>query len=138
MNQINPVVEIKQRLQKYPNAKYELTQSSAKIFPADEQGFEVSLLGNIKGWTVSFEGWHEEFSDAEKALNVFAFGLCEDCRLTITVRGIFQEWMVEEKIDEEWHNCDWVGCNTTGLLVFPLWPRKKQIYKQNHLIRSEN
>ncbi len=138
MNETNPIEEIKKRLQKYPEAKFELTENSAQVFPVDESGFDVSLLGNAAEWTVSFEGWHEEFEDAEESLNAFAFGLSEDCRLAITMRGNSpQEWTVEEKIDGKWRFCEWVGCNTTGVFVFPFWARKKQIYKQNHLIKSE-
>jgi hypothetical protein len=48
------------------------------------QGFAVSLANNSSSYTVSFDAWHDEYQDMEKALNSFAFGLSDDCRLEAT------------------------------------------------------
>jgi hypothetical protein len=51
------------------------------VHPRDRSGFTVGLRITPSGFTVYFEGWHEEFTSEDEALNCFAFGLSPKCRL---------------------------------------------------------
>ena len=127
---MNLIEEIKAKLQKYPHAKYESTANSISVFPTSNNGFTVGLTVNQNSYTVSFDGWHEDFESGEEALDCFAFGLSSECRLKEYRRGNFAyKWTVESK-----ENGEWVEDGTTGLLLFPFWMSKEVRYLQNDLI----
>ena len=129
---MNLIDEIKAMLSKYPNIRYESSASSIKVSPLSDDGFEVLLTVNREGYTVFFNGWHEEFIDQDDALNCFAFGLSDECRLKEYRRGRFPyKWIVESR-----ENGKWIGDSTTGLLLFPFWKKAEVRYLQNHLIKS--
>ena len=132
---MNLIDDIKVRLNKYPDARYESDASSITVFPHSPNGFAVTLVvndGNV--YTISFEGWHEAFEGEEEALNVFAFGLSDECRLKEYRRGKFAyRWTVEYLDDEG----QWREESTTGLLLFPFWKKSTVRYLQNNLLRSE-
>jgi hypothetical protein len=136
---MNVIEEIKLRLQKYPYVKYDISPNEVRIYPTSETGFTVSLIERAGHYTVNFNSWHEEYLDADAALNCFAFGLSDRCRLRVTYRGQFpQEWLVEEKDeDNEWYPCDWIGCNTTGMFFLQFWLKKSYKYLQNDLIKTD-
>ena len=103
------------------------------MFPTSNNGFTVGLAVNQNSYTVSFDGWHEDFESREEALDCFAFGLSSECRLKEYRRGNFAyKWTVESK-----ENGGWVEEGTTGLLLFPFWMRKEVRYLQNDLIKAE-
>ena len=131
------IEEIKTRLSKYPEVKVETKGNWISVMPPDADGFCVSLLQDGEQCTVNFESWHEEFDDMNQALESFAFGLSEYCRLKVESRGDFDYiWTVQECDDTgEWFDCARFGLSTTGLLVFPFWKRKRVRYLHNHLIR---
>jgi hypothetical protein len=127
------IEKIKAKLQKYPHVKYECDHNSISVFPASDDGFTVSLTVNPGSYTVSFNGWHEDFQSEEEALNYFAFGLSSDCRLKEYRRGSFAyKWTVESK-----ETGGWVEGDTTGLFLFPFWMRKEIRCLQNYLIGAE-
>jgi hypothetical protein len=127
---MNPLDEIKTRLQKYPHVKYESSSSSITVFPLSDSGFAVDFTVTGNQYTVSFNGWHEEFTDATEALNCFAFGLSDECRLKECRRGQFAyKWTVESKQDGEW-----VADSETALVLFPFWRRAQVVYLQNNII----
>jgi hypothetical protein len=131
---MNVIEEIKTKLQNYPHAKFESDDNSVSVFPISDDGFTVGLSVNRDSYTVSFDGWHEDFQDKEEALNCFAFGLSSDCRLKEYRRGkVAYKWVVESK-----ENGEWVEDGTTGLFLFPFWMRKEVRYLQNTLIGAEN
>jgi len=72
----------------------------------------------------------------ELALNAFAFGLSDYCRLKVGYRGNFAYVWIVEEVDEDgdWSPCQWIGCNETGLLIFPFWLKKRYSYLQNDLL----
>lgn len=130
---MNVIEEIKAKLQKYPQAQYESDDDSISVFPISDDGFTVSLVVSQDSYTLSFNGWHEDFQNKEEALNCFAFGLSSDCRLKEYRRGRFAyRWTVESKED----GC-WVEDSTTGLFLFPFWMRKEIAYLQNDLTTAE-
>jgi hypothetical protein len=123
--------EIKSRLSKYPGVRIESDSSSVTVLPITTDGFSVCLTENLgDGYTVSFEGWHEEFDDAEEAMNVVAWGLSDECRLREYRRGRFPyKWTVES-----WEDGQWAEQSTTGLFFFPFWMKSESRYLQNHLL----
>jgi len=115
--------------------QYSLTGDTITVEAADDDGFSVWLTEKKPGYTVGYDGWHDEFEDEEDALNAFAFGLSDDCRLKVVRRGSSDcAWTVEGKNE----NGNWIGDSTTGLLITPFWRKKTISYRQNRLItRSE-
>ena len=131
---MNPIEEIKARLRKYPAAKYESTVSSITVLPSSEAGFKVGFDAAPGRYTVFFNGWHEDFKDASEALDCFAFGLSDQCRLKEHRRGRFAyRWTVEST-----QNGQWVADSETGLFVFPFWKRPNVCLssKQSHFARQ--
>jgi hypothetical protein len=129
-NGMDPIEEIKARLGKYSNAKYKIDSSSITVLPISDVGFTVAFDVAHDRYIVSFNGWHEDFRNADEALNCFAFGLSDECRLKEYRRGEFAyRWIVESK-----DNGEWVEDSETGLFLFPFWKRTKVVYLQNSLI----
>lgn len=129
---MNPIEEIKAKLHKYPSAKYESDASSISVLPASDAGFTVRLEAAHSRYTVFFNGWHEESSDAGEALDCFAFGLSDECRLKEFRRGKFPyRWIVESK-----QNGKWIPDSETGLFIFPFWKPKEVVYLQNNLVTA--
>ncbi len=123
---------IKNRLTKYPGIRYEEGEGTITVFPADGSGFEVSLSVGSHEYVVSFSGWQEHFTEPEDALNCFAWGLSEQCRLKVSYRGTApHRWTVEYLKGGKW-----VEDSTTGLLLFPFWRKHEFKYFQNRLIRN--
>ena len=129
---MNLIDDIKTRLSRYPHIRYESDASSITVFPHSPDGFAVTLVvndGNL--YTISFEGWHEDFEGDDEALTAFAFGLSDECRLKEYRRGNFAyKWTVEYLDDEG----QWQEESTTGLLLFPFWKRSTVCYLQNNLL----
>ena len=116
------ISRIKEKLQKYPHVTYTTTESFLEIPAQSPTGFRVWIQERPGGCTVGFEGWHEEFTDEEEALNCFAFGLSEDCRLRVfRCRGTDYKWQVLHRVDGRW-----VTDSETGMFVFTFWLRKEQ------------
>jgi hypothetical protein len=128
---MNLIEELKRRLDSVPNARYEADGSSITVEPRDSDGFTVMLTQNSNNhYTVFFNGWHEDFEDAEETTNIFGLGLSNECRLRECRRGNMPyKWTVETLEDGHWQ-----PHSTTALLLFPFW-RKRQIrYLQNRLL----
>jgi hypothetical protein len=131
---MDPIEEIKTRLRKYPHIKYETSASSITVLPESDKGFKVGLEGTAGHYLVFFNGWHEEFTDVNEALDCFAFGLSDECRLKEHRRGGFAyRWTVESKQKNEW-----LADSETGLLLFPFWKRAEVVYLQNNLISNSS
>ena len=132
---MNLIDDIKVRLNKYPDARYQSDASSITVFSESSDGFSITLVVNHgNSYTISFEGWHEDFEAEEEALNAFALGLSVQCRLKEYRRGNFAyKWTVEYLDDEG----QWKEESTTGLLLFPFWKRSTVRYLQNNLLRRD-
>lgn len=129
---MSAIETIKARLAKYPHAQFTATETSIVVEPYKPDGFKVRLDVRPGGFTVSFEGWHEEFESENEALNCFAFGLSSACRLRTDLRGGFPyRWTVESLEDGRW-----VSDSTTGLLVFPFWRPRRTLHRQNHFVSA--
>ena len=111
---------------------FETGESSITVLPTSSKGFSVGLEITGMTHTVFFNGWHEDFQRQEEALDCFAFGLSDKCRLKEWRRGSFAyRWTVESQQDGEW-----VADSETGLFLFPFWKTKIIHYLQNDLITS--
>jgi hypothetical protein len=126
------IEEIREKLLKHPDVRYESTRESICIYPDTDNGFTVSLVEDQGRYIVAFDGWHEVFQDKEQALRCFAFGLSSGCRLKEVRRGdVAYKWIVEAK-----EGGQWVEDSITGRYFFPFWKRKEVRYLQNDLIRD--
>lgn len=120
-----------EKLEDYPALHYRTTNTSIEVEPTSENGFAVDLCENGNHFTVGFGGWHEEFDSESEALNCFLFGLSDQCRLRVDLRGNFEyRWTVESQTDSVWH-----ADSTTGLLFFPFWRRPRTVYRQNGILK---
>ena len=72
---------IKNKLKKYPQITFKETENLVSVLPTSNKGFTVSLELNQDIFTVFYNGWHEDFKSEEEALNCFALGLSNECRL---------------------------------------------------------
>ncbi len=132
MCQVTAIEEIKERLKKYPELKYNVSGSTITIAAPSPDGFSVSLIEGTSEWIVHFDGWHEHFDSKDAALNCFAFGLSDECRLEITLRGKFSyRWTVQSKTDNGWESD-----STTGLIFFPFWRRKRVEFRRNNVLKG--
>jgi hypothetical protein len=124
------IAEIQQRLSKYPDVRSETDGATISVLPGSEAGFMVALTDHGGRYTVAYNGWHEEFTEAEEALDCFAFGLSEACRLQEWRRGgAAYKWTVQYRQDDEW-----IDDSTTGLIFSAFWKPAQIVYLQNHLI----
>jgi len=122
---------IKEKLQKYPQVKFEENENSISIFPLTDDGFTVTLIVGVDDFTVHFNGWHENFENEEKALNCFAFGLSNECRLKEFRRGSEPyKWTLEYEEDG-----DWIEDSTVGQFISAFWKKETVHYLQNDLIK---
>ncbi len=127
------IEKIESKLKKYPIARYSVDGDTITVEAIDSNGFSVWLTEKKPGYTVGYDGWHDEFDDEDEALSAFAFGLSEDCRLKVVRRGDVEcSWIVEGR-DE---SGQWIGDSTTGLLFAPFWRKKTTTYRQNRLITN--
>lgn len=132
---MNVIDVIKEKMQKYPHVKYDVTENSVTVFPTSENGFEVSMYierYNTEPYVVYYDGaWHEHFTDSETALECFAFGLSTECRLKVTSRGGRPYiWKVESR-----QAGGWQPDSTTAFFPARFWWRKEVRYLQNDLIK---
>jgi len=129
---VTTIEKIKERLSSYPAPKYIISGSTITIEAPSPDGFSVSLIEGTTEWIVHFDGWHEHFDTEDEALNCFMFGLSNECRLQITLRGTFPyRWTVQKGIENEWD-----PDSTTGLIFFPFWRRKRVEYRQNDVLNG--
>ena len=127
MRTIEKIVE---KLRKYPQLTYSRDEDSITVDPPTEEGFSVYLTEKDSGFTVGFDGWHEEFEDEAEALDAFTFGLSNCCRIRVTKRGASEcKWALEASEDGEW-----VKYSAVGLIFIPFWRKKSIEYRQNNVI----
>ena len=128
------IEELRQRLDKLPDAPYESDGNSITVLPQNSHGFSVTLTQNsAASYTVFFNGWHEDFEDVEETVNVFGLGLSDECRLKEYRRVNFAyKWTVETLEEGEW-----LEQSTTSLLIFPFWRKREVHYLHNKLLTSQ-
>jgi hypothetical protein len=131
---MNAIEKIKAKLAAYPDVRYSERPNRIDVHPKDQSGFAVRLQITTSGFTVYFDGWHEEFTSEDEALNCFAFGLSPKCRLAIVLRGYTPtKWVVES-----FENGAWRPDSETGLLLQPFWRSARVEYRQNRVLTVED
>lgn len=124
---MNAIETVLKWLEKQPQLTYTHDLECITIDAPTGSGFSVWLIVNNPGLTVGYDGWHEEFEDEAEALDAFAFGLSDRCRLKVTKRGDTDtKWIMEGKREE-----GWIEESTTGLIFIPFWRKKSVEYRQN-------
>lgn len=127
---MNAIEIIKEKLKKYPQLIYSIEDNYIKIEPPDDTGFSVWMSDHNPGYTIGYDGWHEEIEHLDEALEAFVFGLSTQCRLKVIQRGnIDCAWTLEYKVDN-----NWIEDSSTNLFFVPFWKKKNIIYKQNNII----
>jgi hypothetical protein len=129
MNQT--IKKIKDKLSNYQDVKIlEEKENSITIQPDGENTFPLTFIADNKKFDVYFQGWHQEFAEEADALDCFAFGLSDDCRLKVISAGdIEYKWILEVKENEQW-----IEDSITSLALFPIWHKEVITYLQNNII----
>jgi len=126
------IEKIRKKLESYPTVKFSVNGNTISVEPVAADGFTVCLVERKPGFTVGYDGWHEEFEDEEEALSAFAFGLSDECRLKVVQRGEMDcSWTVEAREGDGWSED-----STTGLLLTPFWKKKRVVYRQNRVLEN--
>jgi hypothetical protein len=129
---MNTIQKIKTKLTAYPDVQYSESADGIEVHPSDQSGFTVGLRITPSGFTVNFDGWHEEFTSEDEALACFAFGLSTKCRLAVVFRGdTATKWVVEGL-----ENGVWTPDSETGLLLQPFWRSPRVEYRQNRVLNA--
>jgi hypothetical protein len=129
---MNAIQKIKTKLSAYRDVQYSESADGIEVHPRNQSGFTVGLCITPSGFTVNFDGWHEEFTSEDEALDCFAFGLSPKCRLAIVFRGDTEtKWVVEGL-----ENGAWTPDSETGLLLQPFWRSARVEYRQNHVLNT--
>ncbi len=125
------VGKIKAKLGNYPQLSYRIEGDKIDVDAPTEQGFSVWLTVDEGEIIVGLDGWHEHFQDETEALNCFAWGLSDQCRLKVIMHGsTAYAWVAERKDGSEWRR------QSTIALIFVLFWRKRRVeYLQNAIIK---
>ena len=101
--------------------------------PASDDGFQVGLrVVHDREFVVTFEGWHHTFDRAEDAYDCFEYGLSDNCRLKITLRGDRAvAWQVERR-----EYGMWCPGHMDRRRTLAFWRPRRVVYRQNHLFKS--
>ena len=132
---MDPFDEIEKRLQKYPNTKFESRDGHLTVFPVDDDGFPVTLEfdAKIREYVVTFgEFSHLHFSDSSEALEWFAFGLSDACRIETIYRD---RTPVRSNIQSR-EGDYWRTVNETAILIPLFWKKRSRKMQQNNLIEA--
>lgn len=125
--------EIAGRLEQYTGHRAEWRNAGVTVHCDKPDSFPVSIDQVGAGFQVGFSCWHEEFPDLCQALNCFSFGLAGPCRLMVVLRGDMEcAWTLQSIQEGVWQND-----STTGLLLVPLWRKKRIEYRYNALPKSQ-
>lgn len=127
------IEQINRKFSRYPEVSLDVQAKTISATLPQKDSFKISLYTGEDEYIVSFDGWHEHFESAVDALNCFAFGFCEECRLVVYARGGFRyKWVMEYYEDGRWRED-----SRTGLLIFPFFLPKRIQILQNHLTPRE-
>ncbi len=120
---------VRERLAGQSGVRFQEGPDWIKIQPADPSGFDVAVYTTPAGFTIAFDGWHEELTSERDALDCVVFGLSQSCRLAVALRGTYPTtWTVEALEDDIW-----TPLSVTGLLLQPFWRRVQIDYRANRI-----
>lgn len=117
------------KLKDYTGFELDLGASYLAVACDNSDSFEVYMFRSGSEFTVGFDGWHEHFTSEDEALNCFAFGLSQDCRLKVVTRGSKEcRWTLQFLEDGAWKDD-----TETGLMFVPFWKKAKIAYRRNEI-----
>ena len=126
----DPIGEIRNRLKRWPQLPCETGDGWLSVHSEHGDGFSVSFAVTDGEYVVSFDGWHEHFTDVDDALKCFVFGLTDAARPKVFSRGgVDYKGILEHR-----ENGKWTEESTTGRLFFPFWGRRRVRCLQNRII----
>ena len=131
---MHPINEIKHKLEKYSELTVVTDKYSITVKNESLNGFDVSFYDDKFEYTVCFDGWHEHFekNDYVNAINCFAFGLSDKCRIKVLSRGgVDYKWVVQS-----YENGKWINDSVTGLLWYKFWHKIEIRFLQNAIIKT--
>ena len=124
------ISRIKERLQKYPPVTYTTKEGCLEIPAQNPTGFRVWIQEHGSDFTVGFEGWHEEFTDADAAFKCFAFGL-STARWLRVFRCLNMDYKWQVLVQEDGQ---WIADSESGLLFPTFFLPKKQRDLHNDIV----
>lgn len=128
---MNVISKVKEKLQKYPEIRFQEDENSISVLPTLDNGFTVTLIIGDDDFKVFYSGWHEDFENEEVALNCFALGLSSRCRLIEFRReNKPYKWTLEYL-----EKGNWIEDSTISLFDFSFWQNETTHYLQNDLIK---
>ncbi len=123
---------VAEELARFPAIRFRRDGDSIGVDAASPEGFQVSFSSDGRRHLVHYEGWHEDFADADQAMGCFMSGLTAAVRLKVTRRGGHAHlWTVEVREGEGWK-----AASSVGLVFFPFWRRKEVVTLQNRWIEG--
>ena len=130
LRNVTMISNIEAALQKYPRITYRADMHSLEVPAQTRNGFQVSIRQRADRYTLGFEKWHQEFTNAASAFDFFMFGLSRVCRLHVfSCGGVEYKWQVQRQFDGRWYT---VG--ESGLAVYPFWWKRTEKLLQNDVI----
>jgi hypothetical protein len=113
---------------------YRSSREHIEVPALSGDGFTVGLRCGDGVFTVFFDVWHEHFDTEQDALNWFAFGLSDACRLQVEYRGqTAVTWTVQSR-----DRTGWANIGEVGLLLVPFWRPTHIVYRQNRVLESSS
>jgi len=125
---------IKNKLKNFNNISYNTEDNILTVFPKKNTGFTVSFVITDKKYYVYYDVWNVEFKNINDAIDCFAFGLTNQCRLKVKSRGSKDYKWVLEYNDKG----DWKEYSYTSVINLNLFGQKNTRYLTNDIIKNIN
>ena len=84
---MDPILAIRERFEAREHVKFEEGDGWIRYVPEADGGFAVEFRYAEDGFVVSIDEWREKFTEGTTALNHFAFGLSDQCRVKIVTKA---------------------------------------------------
>jgi hypothetical protein len=125
--------ELVQKLRQHPDLRCQQSENELTIDCPNDGGFSISIRRNSDEYMVYFGNWHGHFDTLEEAVAFVNFGLSDCCHVREFRRGdVPYWWVIERRVEGKW-----LRVQTTGVLVFPFWRKKKEVILQNRVFNRD-
>lgn len=126
------ISKIKEKIKPFKDLEIlEELENSITVKPKHEKSFPITFIVGNNSYSVHFKGWNSTLTSEEEALDLFAFGLSNDCRLQVFSAGNVEfKWILETK-----ENNKWIKSGEEKIVLFPFWQKKKIETYQNKIIK---
>ncbi len=123
------ISSIEAALQKHSHITYLAGLYQLEVPAQTQKGFRVWIRQRAGRYTLGFEKWHQEFTNAASAFDFFMFGLSRLCRLHVfSCGGVDYKWQVQRQFDGRWYTV-----SESGLAVYPFWWKRTEKLLQNDI-----